>query len=54
MIPWKVIVTVFSVTAFGLVALAVGQTELAAAAAGALIGYLGKVNGSSASPATHD
>lgn len=49
MIPWKVFITVSAVTAFGLTALAVGQIELAAAAAGALIGYLGKVNGSAAS-----
>ncbi len=45
-IPYKVIVTVSSLTAFGLIALALGETELAALAGGALAGYLGKVNGS--------
>ena len=44
--PWKVILTITSLTAFGLLALALGQTELAALAGGALAGYLGKVNGS--------
>ncbi len=43
--PWKVIVTVSSLTAFGLLALALGHLELAALAGGALAGYLGKVNG---------
>ncbi len=46
MIPWKVLITVSSLTAFGLVALFLGHLELAALAAGALAGYLGKVNGS--------
>lgn len=45
--PWKVLATVASLTAFGLLALALGQNELAALAGGALAGYLGKVNGSS-------
>lgn len=49
--PWKVITTVAAITVFGVSALVVGQIELAAAAAGALIGYLGKVNGSTAGPA---
>ncbi len=44
-VPWKVIATISSLTAFGLVALFLGQTELAALAGGALAGYLGKVNG---------
>ena len=43
--PWKVLATVSSLTAFGLVALVLGHTELAALAGGALAGYLGKVNG---------
>ena len=44
--PYKVIVTVSSLTAFGLLALFLGHLELAALAGGALAGYLGKVNGS--------
>ncbi len=45
MIPWRAIATTASITAIAIAALAVGQIEIAAAAAGALIGYLGKVNG---------
>ncbi len=41
----RVYVTVAALTAFGLVAMVMGQNELAALAAGALAGYLGKVNG---------
>lgn len=44
--PWKVLVTVGSLTSIALVGLAVGQIEIVALAAGALAGYLGKVNGS--------
>ncbi len=44
--PYKIVVTVSALTAFGLTALTLGQTELAALAGGALAGYLGKVNGS--------
>ncbi len=45
-LPWKVFITVSSLTAIALVSLTVGQIEIAALAAGALAGYLGKVNGS--------
>ena len=45
-IPWKVLVTVASLTSIALASLALGQIEIAALAAGALAGYLGKVNGS--------
>ena len=43
--PWKVILTVSILGAFGIVALLMGQLEMAALAGGALAGYLGKVNG---------
>ena len=49
MIPWRVVITVASLTSIALMALAVGQIEIVALAAGALAGYLGKVNGSNAS-----
>ena len=45
-LPWKVLVTVPSLVAVALVALLAGQDVIAAAAAGALAGYLGKLNGS--------
>ncbi len=47
----RVYVTVGALTAFGLTALVMGQNELAALAAGALAGYLGKVNGTPTNPA---
>ena len=43
--PYRVLITVSSLTAIALVALVVGQTEIAALAAGGAVGYLGKVNG---------
>ena len=46
-IPFKVIVTVASLTVVASVSLAVGFPEGALVALGALGGYLGKVNGSS-------
>ena len=45
-VPYRVLVTVSSLTSIALVALYIGQIEIAALAAGALAGYLGKVNGS--------
>ncbi len=50
-IPWKVLVTVPSLAVIAIVFATLGEIPLAAAAAGALIGYLGKVNGSA--PATN-
>ncbi len=47
----RVYVTIGALTAFGITALVLGHTELAALAAGALAGYLGKVNGTPANPA---
>ncbi len=44
-IPWRVVVTIPSLVTVAITALYVGQTELAAAAIGGLIGYLGKLNG---------
>lgn len=46
MVPWRILITVSSLTAIALLSLAVEQLEIAALAAGALAGYLGKVNGS--------
>lgn len=43
--PWKILITVSSLAAIALTALVVDQVEIAALAAGALAGYLGKVNG---------
>ncbi len=48
----RVYVTIAALTAFGLVALVMGQNELAALAVGALAGYLGKVNGTPTNPAS--
>lgn len=45
-LPWKVLVTVPSLVALAIAALAFDQVVLAAAAGGALAGYLGKLNGS--------
>ncbi len=45
-VPWKVLVTVPSLVAVAVVALVFGEPVLAAAAGGALAGYLGKLNGS--------
>ncbi len=45
-LPWKVLVTVPSLLALAIAALAFDQVVLAAAAGGALAGYLGKLNGS--------
>lgn len=42
---WRVLATIGSLTAFGMAALVLGETELAALAAGALASYLGIVNG---------
>ena len=44
--PVRVVVTVAALSAVAITALFLGQTEIAAAAGGALAGYLGKVNGS--------
>lgn len=44
--PTRVVVTVAALSAVAITALLLGQTEIAAAAGGALAGYLGKVNGS--------
>ena len=44
--PYRVLITVASLTSVALIALALSQTEIALVAAGALAGYLGKVNGS--------
>lgn len=52
MIPWKVIATVASITALGLVSLAVGQYLLAAGAGGALFSYLGRLNGAASTNST--
>lgn len=49
MIPWKILITVPAVAFVAALFAYLGQTEVAAAAAGALIGYLGKVNGQSGS-----
>ncbi len=43
--PWKVLITVTATTAFAITAMAFEQWILAAAAGGALFGYLGKLNG---------
>lgn len=43
--PWKVLVTVPSLAFVAVTAMAFGQVEIALLAAGALVGYLGKVNG---------
>lgn len=43
--PWKVAVTVPSLVAVSVVALVLGEHVIAAGAAGALAGYLGKLNG---------
>lgn len=45
-LPWKVLVTVPSMVAVVVVALLAGYDLIAAGAAGALAGYLGKLNGS--------
>ena len=45
-LPGKVLVTVATLGTVCVVALAVGQIEVALVAAGGLAGYLGKVNGS--------
>ncbi len=45
-VPWKVLVTVPSLVSVAVVALVLGEQVLAAAAVGALAGYLGKLNGS--------
>ncbi len=45
-LPWKSLVTVTAISAVGISAMAFGQTEIALVAAGALAGYLGKLNGS--------
>ncbi len=45
-IPWKIVVTIPSLVGVAVVAMLIGQTEIAAGAAGALAGYLGKLNGS--------
>lgn len=44
-VPWRVVVTVPSLVAVAVVALVLGETVIAAAAGGALAGYLGKLNG---------
>ncbi len=44
-LPWKVLVTVPSLLTVAIAALAVDQIVVAAAAVGALAGYLGKLNG---------
>jgi len=43
--PWKVLITVPSLVAVAVVALLAGQNLIAAGAAGALAGYLGRLNG---------
>ncbi len=43
--PWKIGITVASLTAISLVALAVGQLEIALLAVGGLVGALGRWNG---------
>ena len=45
MVPWRIVVTVLSLTALGVAGLVAGVHEVAYLAAGALAGYLGKVNG---------
>lgn len=45
-VPYRVLVTVASLAAVAIVSLLVNQITIAALAAGALAGYLGKVNGS--------
>jgi hypothetical protein len=44
--PWKSLTTVGAITVVAVVAMLSGQETLAAAAVGALVGYLGKLNGS--------
>ncbi len=43
--PWKVLVTVTAITSFGIAAMAFEQWILAGAAVGALVSYLGRLNG---------
>ena len=45
-VPWRVAITVPSLVLVAVVALVLGEQVIAAAAAGALAGYLGKLNGS--------
>ena len=45
-VPWRVAITVPSLVLVAVVALVLGQDVMAAAAVGALAGYLGKLNGS--------
>lgn len=44
-VSWTVVATLTSVTAVAVVAMLVGFREVAFLAAGALVGYLGKLNG---------
>ena len=46
MIPWKVLITVGVLGTVAVAAMAAGQIEIALVCAGALAGYLGKLNGS--------
>lgn len=45
-LPWKVLVTVISLTVVSVTFGLLGEYVIAAAAVGALAGYLGKLNGS--------
>lgn len=45
-VPWKVLITVPSLVAVAVTALLIGENLIAAAAGGALAGFLGKLNGS--------
>ena len=46
MFPWKIVATIVSLAAISITALILGQLEIAAFAAGALVTYLGRMNGS--------
>ncbi len=42
---YKIMLTIGATTLVAVAAMAIGETEIASAAAGALFGYLGKMNG---------
>lgn len=44
-VPWKVVTTVMSVTVLAVGAMYLGHDTLAGTAMGAVVGYLGKLNG---------
>lgn len=45
MVPWRPVVTVAAIAFVSVSAMAFGQELIAAAAAGALVTYLGRMNG---------